>query len=114
MRAVRRSVVGLLAVAALVVGGSAPTVAAPQDPVGKGLELTKRVAAPVQVQKKHSETPIAGGGTSYYCAVGAFVPFNDLAGWVPDSRTTCHLGGQPAVKSIGAAPYDDASDRSTG
>jgi hypothetical protein len=44
-------------------------------------------SVPVIVENQHQETPLAGGGTSYYCAVGTFIPFDDKPGWVPKSAS---------------------------
>ncbi len=66
---------------------------------------TKTVVHPVRVDMKTSETP-SGEGTSYYCAVGAFVPFDDIQGWVP-STVTVQYFGEPWSEIVGGAPYDD-------
>lgn len=66
---------------------------------------TKTVQSSLRVEYKTKETPI-GDSTSYYCAVGTFVSFNDIAGWTLDKVTVDYFD-TPWSTKIGAAPYND-------
>lgn len=57
--------------------------------------------------KLSKQTPIPEG-TSYYCAVGVFVPFDDLAGWTPVTATYTYFGTATPL-TIGDPPYSDAA-----
>lgn len=103
MRALHVVAAGPLAALGLLIAGTASASAAP-DP-----EATLTVTQPVQVTRQNKETPIPSGGTSYYCAVGAFVPFSDIAGWRPVSASFT-LDGRPTTLRIGEAPYSDAEE----
>jgi hypothetical protein len=96
------SVVGVLGGAALVVTGPAPGAAAAPDPV-----TTVTVSAPVQVVMKIRTTPIPEGNSNY-CAVGAFVPFNEVPGYAPTSVTVSYFD-KPSTSPTGAAPYADGA-----
>ncbi|MFN8124175.1 MAG: hypothetical protein U0237_17335 [Thermoleophilia bacterium] len=103
MRTPKAAVAGPLVALGLLVAGTAQAAAAP-DPAA-----TLSVTQPVQVTLQNKETPIPTGGTSYYCAVGTFVPFNDLAGWRPVSASFL-VDGRPATMRIGDPPYSDAEE----
>jgi len=94
-------------IAAALFGASLATVLAPAGPAAAAIQTTT-AQSPVRVEYKTKETPIAGAGTSYYCAVGVFVSFNDIVGWTPDTVTVDYFG-KPASEAIGAAPYDDGA-----
>lgn len=95
------------AIVTMLFGASLLVVATPAGPAAATTE-TKTVSSAVRVEYKTKETPAGGGGTSYYCAVGAFVSFNDIAGWTPDTVTVDYFG-TPSSEPIGAAPYADGA-----
>ena len=100
MRSLRPLVAGPLVAAALA-GAAVPASAAGPDP-----QATLAVTKPVQIPTLSKETPIPTGGTSYYCAVGVVVPFDDLPGWKPVSASFV-LDGAPSSVRIGEPPYGD-------
>lgn len=103
MRAVKVFVAGVVGLAGMtVLGGGAAEAGGPS------VDETKSVTWPLRSEKKLRATPIPGGGTSYYCAVGTFVSFNDVAGWEPVSGTGIYFDS-PYTEPIGPAPYDDNS-----
>ena len=59
---------------------AAPSHAAPAS--ARGTAETMSVTVNMEFLRRSTTFP-AGPQTSYYCAVGVFVPFVDLAGWVP-------------------------------
>ena len=77
MRAVKLFVAGVVGLVGMTVVGS------PAQAGGPSVDETKSVAWPLRIEKKQKATPIDGGGTSYYCAVGSFVSSNDIKGWKP-------------------------------
>ncbi len=93
---------GSLAALVLAAFASSATAAAPK--ADATLTLTK----PLNIMKLSKQTPIPEGGTSYYCAVGVFVPFNDLAGWTPVTATYTYFGTATSL-TIGDPPYSDAA-----
>jgi hypothetical protein len=103
MRALKLLVAAVVGLGGLAVAGGPAHAGKGADP-----DETKSVTAPVQVVAKLRSTPIEGG-YSNYCAVGAFVPFNDLPGYQPDSVTVTFINS-PSSEGIGPAPYDDAAN----
>ena len=103
MRAARCLVAGPVVTLVLLLALTSTATAAAPDP-----DATLKVTETITVARQTKETPIAGGGTSYYCAVGAFVPFSDRAGWRPVSADYLFID-RPASERIGDPPYDDAS-----
>lgn len=95
------------AILAILFGASLLAVASPAGPAAATTE-TMTVQSAVRFEYKTKETPIPSGGTSYYCALGAFVSFNEIAGWTPDTVTVDYFG-KPWSKPIGAAPYADGA-----
>lgn len=76
----------------------------------RGGAQTKSVTVNVEVLRRSTQFP-SGDQTSYYCAVGAFVPFVDIHGWVPAEAayvtTSVTYGTVPEVVGISDPPYDD-------
>lgn len=99
MRAMKLIVAGLVGLAGMTVAGAPAEAKGTPDP-----DAVRTVTKPLRVEKKMKATPIPEG-TSYYCAVGAFVSFNDVAGFKPDVVAYDYFGD--ASTPIGPAPYDD-------
>lgn len=104
MRAVKMFVAGLVAgmvgLAGIVAIGTPAQAAKGPNP-----DEVKTVTMQLRVERRTYEKPIPEG-TAYYCAVGAFVSFNDLDGWTPVSVTAMYLGDD-FTQFIGEPPYDD-------
>lgn len=98
MRAVKLFVAGVVGLAGMSVVG-APAQAGGSDP-----DQLKTVTMPLRIEKKLRATPIPEG-TSYYCAVGVFVSFNDIKAFKPLRVEYKYFGD--ASEPIGPAPYDD-------
>jgi hypothetical protein len=88
---------------------AAPSHAAPAS--ARAEADTKSVTVNLEFLVRSTTFP-AGPQTSYYCAVGVFVPFVDYDGWVPAEAAWTHSigGGAPGPESMTlTAPYDDAA-----
>ena len=88
---------------------AAPGHAAPDSSdAARGKADTRSVTVNVEFLRRSTTFP-AGNQTSYYCAIGAFVPFNDINGYVPDEATYVAQGTTPETVGIMDAPYDDGA-----
>ena len=87
-----------------------PTHAAPHSV--RAAAESKSVTVNIEVVRRSTQFP-SGNQTSYYCAVGAFVPFVDQNGWVPSEAayvtTSATYGTVSEVATIKDSPYDDAA-----
>jgi hypothetical protein len=109
---VRRALV--IVMSALLIGfgmwaWAAPSHASPDSARGKA--DTKSATVNLEFIRRTTQFP-AGDQTSYYCAVGVFVPFGDIDGYEPSEAAWLHSfgGGTPGPESMTlTAPYSDTA-----
>jgi hypothetical protein len=98
----------LFVAAAVGVGGLAVAAAPAQAGKGADPDEVRTLTSGVQVVMQTKHTPIEGG-FSNYCAVGAFVPFNDIAGGYEVDSVTVTYFDKPSTESVGQPPYSDGA-----
>jgi hypothetical protein len=89
-------------------GGLAGAAAPAQAGKGADPDAVRTLTSGVQVVMQVKHTPIEGG-FSNYCAVGAFVPFNDIAGGYEVDSVTVTYFDKPTTESVGQPPYSDGA-----